>query len=104
MDVVEQRIEDYWRTVTLPPQHLEGVRQVVLEHIKHVLPKQRAALEQAQSKVTTLEAQRQKLLQAQYNDAIPLDLPREEQTRIAAEMGRALEVMSSQQLSSARPT
>ncbi len=101
VEVVERRIEDYWHTVTLPGRQLAGLHSLVQEHIRTVLPQQRQELDRAQATVRSLEAQRQKLLQAHYNDAIPLDLLKEEQKRIAAEMGRALDTVSGQQLDQA---
>ncbi len=98
VDVVEQQIADYWRTVTLPGSQIEAIRHLVQQHIDYIMPRRQTELEQARATVAALDAQRQKLLQAHYNDAIPLDLLKQEQARIGAQMAAAIEVVHAEQL------
>jgi site-specific DNA recombinase len=89
IDMVEQRVEEYWRTVTIPKSQLEDIRSMVWAHVAKVLPRRDKATERAKRTIARLDDQSEKLLQAHYNDAISMDLLRREQSRIAAERAAA---------------
>jgi site-specific DNA recombinase len=94
IDVVEQTVETHWRTVTLLKAELDEVRSLVWAHIEKVLPKRDRAVEQAKRALFKLDEQTEKLLQAHYNDAIPMDLLKKEQARIAVERSAAETVLA----------
>ena len=86
---VERLIEDHYVTVTLAPEQLEAVRSA----LKHALAdkKRRAEVDEraAARRIQRLDAERHKLLQLHYADAMPVDLFKEEQQRIARELENA---------------
>jgi site-specific DNA recombinase len=86
VDLIEELIEDEYRTIALPPELRDNIEELVLEDfdaLQEVAASERHKLEAQQ---TTLTAQRQKLLDAHYAGAIPLDLLKTEQDRIAIEL------------------
>jgi site-specific DNA recombinase len=89
VDVAEQAVETYWRTVTLPKAERDEVRTLVWAHIEKVLPRRDRVVEQAKQAMAKLDEQAEKLLQAHYQDAIPLGLLKKEQARIALERAAA---------------
>ena len=70
-------------SVTLPDVHCPEIRRIVWENIQAVLPQQARVRESAERRLTVLKAESDKLLQAHYADAIPLDVLKTEQQRIA---------------------
>jgi site-specific DNA recombinase len=84
---VEELVEEHYRTVRLSPDLRETVedrlRQDLAAHYE-AAGAQRGRLERRREK---LLRERAKLLEAHYAEAVPLDLLRQEQKRIAAELG-----------------
>jgi site-specific DNA recombinase len=99
IDVAEQAVETYWRTVTLPKAERDEVQSLVWAHIDKVLPKRDRAVEQAKRALAKLDEQAEKLLQAHYNDAITMDLLKKEQARIAVERVVAEKMLGESQAS-----
>jgi len=96
IDLAEEAIAAHYAAVRLPEQELAKLRAFLSEE----LSKLRADADHERTTQTRrrgkLEAERKKLLEAHYADAIPLDLLKTEQTRItagiAAAEGRLTEV------------
>jgi hypothetical protein len=87
LDLVEELIEDEYRTVALSPELRDNIEVLVQEDFEALQASaagERRALDQQR---ITLAAQRQKLLDAHYAGAIPLDLLKVEQERIASQLG-----------------
>ena len=86
IDLIEHKITDYYRTVALPPelrQHLEATLTSELEAMTHEAAEaERRLLGQCRA----LEDKRRKLLEAHYAGAIPLDLLKQEQEQITAQL------------------
>jgi site-specific DNA recombinase len=88
IDTVEQLVEEHYATVQIPPELgniIERRLRADLEtHYKEAGVK-RARLEKQR---TRLLAEREKLLQAHYAGAVPLDLLKQEQVRIGGSLSR----------------
>lgn len=88
VETIEELIEDEYRTIALSPELRDSVEDLVLEDfdaLQAAAAGEREQMEQQRVKLTT---QRQKLLDAHYAGAIPLDLLKAEQDRIASQLMR----------------
>lgn len=89
IETVEHLVEQHYAAVQLPAEDAERVREALLEQ----LSSQQVAAEHErgfqQKRLHRLAAERQKLLQAFYNDSIAPDLLKAEQARITSEMEHA---------------
>lgn len=87
-ELIEELIENEYRTIALSPDLRDTVEDLILEDfdaLQAVSETERSELNQQRVELT---AQRQKLLDAHYAGAIPLDLLKTEQERIANRLGR----------------
>ena len=86
IDVVEKKIEQIYDNYQLPPE----IRQDLEEYLRVIILKERekfnSELDGLNRTKISLEHKRQKLLEAHYSDAIPLDLMKSEQKKIAKEL------------------
>jgi len=86
IDVVEKEIERIYDTYQLPTE----VRLLLESQIQALIAKEKAKYESEldglKGEKAKLENKRKKLLEAHYNDAIPLDLLKSEQQKIAKEL------------------
>lgn len=86
IDVVEKKIEQIYDNYQLSPE----IRQYLEEYLQSIVLKERekfnSELDGLNRTKTSLEHKRQKLLEAHYSDAIPLDLMKSEQKKIAKEL------------------
>jgi len=86
---VEQLVVDHYRTVELPPERINEVRDV----LKEALATKRTEAEVAETSLTQrierLTDERHKLLQLHYAEAVPIDLFKQEQERITRELKQA---------------
>ncbi len=98
VDLIEELVEQHWRTVTLPDEHCQQIRQLVWEHIEHVLPRRLEQRDRAKQQLAQLDAESDKLMQAHYQDAVPLELLKSEQQRIALTRGRVERDLSQAEL------
>lgn len=83
IDVVERQVEEIYDRYSFPPavrEYLENFLQVGIEAERE---KYEAELDGLRREKDRLERQRKKLLEAHYNDAIPIDLLKSEQQKIA---------------------
>jgi site-specific DNA recombinase len=89
IDWVEATVEEHYEIIKLTKERAESLR----EYVELGLSSRRADAElerkQQTARVQQLTDERKKLLQAHYEGAVPLDLLKEEQTRIAREMEAA---------------
>ena len=91
VDLVEELIEDEYRTIALSPELRDGIEALVLEDFDALQEASVGERKQMDQQRIELTAQRQKLLDALYAGAIPLDLLKSEQDRIAGQLGRIQE-------------
>jgi site-specific DNA recombinase len=96
--LVEAKIENYWRGVTITKSEIDAIREDVAAYIGRVLPRRDREVEQAELTVKRLTTQRDKLLQAHYAGAVPLDQLKSEQQRISEQLAGAKELLSGNQL------
>lgn len=101
---LEDSVTDHWRTVTLRPGHVDRIRSVVLEHMRTVLPDVSIARQKATERLTQLDRDSQKILDAFYADAIDTPELRREQARIAAARAQAQGTLDTHQLNEDRIT
>ena len=94
---LEAAIENHWRTVTLRPSHVKGIRKLILDHMRVVLPDSSATRAQATEQLAKLERDSLKVLDAFYANAIDTPELRNEQVRIAAERAAAEQIVDSHQ-------
>jgi site-specific DNA recombinase len=86
IEIVEQAVIDFYGSVELAPGERDAIALRVgldFEAFRREIEIERTALEKRQRR---LLRERQRVLQAHYADAVPLDLLRSEQARIAREL------------------
>ncbi len=94
-EMVEELIEDEYRTVALSPSLRDSIEELVLEDFDALQAGSKTERKQMESQCIELGAQRQKLLDAHYAGAIPLDLLKAEQDRIAGQLTRIEDQLAS---------
>lgn len=86
IEEVERLIERFYAKVQLDPETIEAVSGMVHARFDEMMAEGAAELADLASRRTQLEGEQQKLLQAHYAGAIPLDLLKREQDRITASL------------------
>ena len=100
IDLVEQAIEDHYATKRLTADERVEVEAFILDELakaRRQADEERARMERRIKKLTD---EREKLLQAHYADAIPMELLRTEQARIGRELEQADRLLTAGQLQS----
>jgi site-specific DNA recombinase len=87
VDLIEELIEEEYRTIALSPELRDSIEELILEDFDTLQETAADERRDLEAQRTVLTAQRQKLLDAHYAGAIPLDLLKTEQERIAAQLG-----------------
>ncbi len=86
VELVEAHIEDKWANIQLNADYAETIRDLIEEE----MAKRHETAERSKAKslrrLALLSEQQEKLLQAHYAGAVPLDLMKKEQDRIATEL------------------
>nr|WP_325239671.1 recombinase family protein [uncultured Oscillibacter sp.] len=83
---VERQVEQIYDRYSFPPAVRKYLENFLQEGIKAERQKYEAELDGLRRERDKLERQRKKLLEAHYNDAIPLDFLKEEQQKIAKQL------------------
>ena len=86
IEVVEKKIEELYDTYQLPSEVRGMLESQVQEIIAAEREKYNEELNGLKGQKAKLENKRQKLLEAHYNNAIPIDLLKSEQQKIAKEL------------------
>ncbi len=86
MESVERGVERIWRSVQLPDDVILAIRDAVTDFVESQAQHQVELLESHTARITALEAERLKLMNAYYIDAIGVDVLKAEQERIAAQI------------------
>jgi site-specific DNA recombinase len=86
IDQVEELVEDYYATVQLPKEIHEMLEPRLRADIEAYYAEARSEQTFLTTRRTRLLNERSKLLQAHYAGAVPLDLLKSEQSRIAGEL------------------
>ena len=89
IEEVEAAIAAHYATVQLPEKELVDVRAFLEEELSKLrLDSERERTAQ-ERRLSNLEGERKKLLEAHYADAVPLDLLKSEQVRLTCEVANA---------------
>lgn len=94
---VERLVADHWETIQLTDEFTQHIRTVVWAHVEVVLASQHRERVDAERRLSTLQREADKLLQAYYADAISTDQLKAEQARIAAARATAARAMEQSQ-------
>ncbi len=94
VELIEELIEDEYRTIALSPQLRDDIEELVLEDFDTLQKAAAGERQQMEQQRIELTAQRQKLLDAHYAGAVPLDLLKTEQDRIAGQLMRIQEQLA----------
>ena len=86
IEQVERLIERFYAKVQIDPETIEAVSGMIHARFDEMMAEGAAELADLASQRTQLEGEQQKLLQAHYAGAIPLDLLKREQDRITASL------------------
>lgn len=86
IDVVEEHVQKIYDQYSFPPKIRMILEKTLQQQIKHEKDKYDAELDGLRREKDKLERQRKKLLEAHYNDAIPLDLMKSEQHQISRKL------------------
>lgn len=86
IELIENEVERHYATVRLAPEHREAIEGFMREHINERRRFVEADVVRQQARRQELLTERDKLLQAHYADAIPIELLRSEQDRISKEL------------------
>ena len=89
IEVVEERVAAHYATVQLPPEEVADLRSFLSEELSRLRVDAERERKAQRRRLSKLAAERKKLLDAHYADAVPLDLLKSEQDRIAAELANA---------------
>ncbi|MHB1522223.1 MAG: recombinase family protein [Ferrimicrobium sp.] len=94
-ETIEELIEGEYRTIALSPALRDSIEELVLEDFDALQAGSATERKQMESQCIELNAQRQKLLNAHYAGAIPLDLLKNEQDRITGQLTRTTDQLAS---------
>ena len=88
IDVVEERMNALYRTIQLGRQDRQLVEQYVREELRHLERDKDRTIRSLTTRRTNIEDKRRRLMHAHYEGAVPLELLKEEQTQLTAELGQ----------------
>jgi len=86
IDQVEEIVTTAYAKIRLSAEQADSVRDFILDEITMLRDKGKGERSRLQWRVNALTKEQQKLLDAHYADAIPLDLLKKEQSRITSEL------------------
>jgi site-specific DNA recombinase len=89
LSLVESQIEEHYRIVQLTAQGLDFTADMIRTEIAAAQEDIQVQRQRQQERLLRLDDERTKLLQAHYAGAVPLDLMKKEQERIANAMNKA---------------
>ena len=97
-DRVEDAIERYYNTVRLTSAQIVGLRDQLLAALQLKAIDTEAETKRWTTRIEILEAQRQRLMAGFYEDAVPVDLMRQEQARINVQLVGARDMLTGAQV------
>ena len=86
IDVVEDRMNDLYRTIQLSSQDRQLVEQYVREEISRLERDKDRTIRSLTTRRTNIEDKRRRLMHAHYEGAVPLELLKEEQAKLTSEL------------------
>ena len=97
IDEVAAKIEELYERISFTPEFRVLIEQWITTQIDNLSEESKDELERLRLQKDKLEREQRKLLQAHYADAVPLDLLKEEQTRIGNALKNITNQMSAHQ-------
>ena len=97
-EALEEAVCAFYRRIQLTPGRIEALRAGLVQELKELRTKQTSEAERQTKRLTKLSAERTKLLHAHLADAVPLDLLKTEQERLARETREAEQVLKASQI------
>jgi site-specific DNA recombinase len=94
VDAVEDAIARYYDTIVLGVDLVDQIHEKLIKIAHRWNASAERSAKRERKRILDLEAERRKLLQAHLADAVPMDLLKEEQDRIAAEIANAAGALS----------
>ena len=88
IDVVEERMSALYRTIQLSSQDRQLVEQYVREELQRLERDKDRTIRSLTTRRTNIEDKRRRLMHAHYEGAVPLELLKEEQTQLTAELNQ----------------
>ena len=88
IDVVEERMSALYRTIQLSSQDRQLVEQYVREELRRLERDKDRTIRSLTTRRTNIEDKRRRLMHAHYEGAVPLELLKEEQTQLTAELNQ----------------
>jgi DNA invertase Pin-like site-specific DNA recombinase len=98
VDWIEEQVEAKWRNVRLSVEYSEALRTILGQDLESFRDQAIELKKVATRKRQRLERQREKLLDAYYAEALPLDQFKAEQDRIAKDLARNDEQLATAEL------
>ena len=86
IEEVERQVQEIYNRYSYPPVVRQYLQNSLKDRIQSAQQKYATELDGLRREKDKLERQRKKLLEAHYNDAIPMDLLKEEQRKITKQM------------------
>jgi hypothetical protein len=83
IELVEEQVENCYRRIQLDPEMRTRIESVLLDELRQTHSNAEKELDSLRLERSKLERQREKLMQAHYEGAVPVDLLKQEQDRIA---------------------
>ncbi len=93
-ETVESAVEDHYRTIQLDPTVVTAAKIELGAQLAAARKSSDGDAQRQRNRVKKLADERSKLLQAHYADAVPLDLLKSEQARIAREITDAQQLLA----------
>ena len=88
IDVVEERMVDLYRTIQLSAEDRTQIEHYLHDELAQIEGAKAKAVRSLTTRRTNIEDRRRRLLHAHYEGAIPLELLKEEQAKLTAELGQ----------------
>ena len=86
IDEVDARIADLYHHIHITPEDRRAIEKYLRLELDHIYARQHTHTQQLTTQARKLKTQQAKLLEAHYADAVPLDLFKAEQARLAREL------------------
>ena len=86
IDEVEAKVAELYRTIRITPAQRSRIAALAQRELERIYASRAEHVRQLEQQSRTLLRKRQKLLDAHYADAIPLDLLKQEQDQIAVQL------------------
>ena len=88
IDVVEDRMVELYRTIQLSTEDRTQIEHYLHDELSQIEGEKNKAVRSLTTRRTNIEDRRRRLLHAHYEGAVPLELLKEEQTQLTAELNQ----------------